>query len=67
MFFSPIRLIVVFRLDFRFCSSSNFSFRRASVIRGQIFYKKHLPLNGVRVQVFNQPNQGYTISDKDGV
>ena len=41
--------------------------RRASVIRGQIFYKKSLPLNGVKVQVFNNPNQGYTISDKDGL
>ncbi|CAF1592934.1 unnamed protein product, partial [Adineta ricciae] len=45
---------------------SSFNERRASVIRGQIFYKKSLPLNGVKVQVFNNPNQGYTISDKDG-
>ena len=41
--------------------------RRVSVIRGQIFYKKSLPLNGVKVQVFNQPQQGFTISDKDGL
>ena len=40
---------------------------RVSVIRGQIFYKKSLPLNGVKVQVFNQPQQGFTISDKDGL
>ncbi|CAF4023410.1 unnamed protein product, partial [Adineta steineri] len=46
---------------------SSFNERRASVIRGQIFYKKSLPLNGVKVQVFNNPNQGFTISDKDGV
>ncbi|CAF3495362.1 unnamed protein product [Rotaria sordida] len=45
---------------------TSFNERRASVIRGQIFYKKFLPLNGVKVQVFNNPNQGYTISDKDG-
>jgi len=44
-----------------------FIFRRVSVIRGQIFYKKSLPLNGVKVQVFNNPQQGYTISDKDGL
>ncbi|CAM4869415.1 unnamed protein product [Rotaria socialis] len=45
---------------------TSFNERRASVIRGQIFYKKLLPLNGVKVQVLNNPNQGYTVSDKDG-
>ena len=42
-------------------------FSRVSVIRGQIFYKKFLPLIGVKVQVFNNPNQGYTISDRNGL
>ncbi|CAF1514254.1 unnamed protein product, partial [Didymodactylos carnosus] len=39
---------------------------RASVIRGQIFYKQNLPLSGVKIQISNIPSLGYTISNKEG-
>ncbi|CAF0943281.1 unnamed protein product, partial [Didymodactylos carnosus] len=45
---------------------SSFNERRASVIRGQIFYKTVSPLNGVKVQISNSPSLGYTISNKEG-